>query len=224
MASPLKYQCFNDLRNSTRCATGLKQGKNYALSDFFARSAARQFHHAQAFFSPLISMQIQKRLDLRAPHGAGLSGFFRAILKDDERGDATNAEARRHDLITVGIELGNDDAALVFVRDFVESRRHGLAGRTPVGVEIHNQGQGRLCYYAIEIGVAQPDRPVEQNRSAAAAALGSLLDAGEIDTIQPRAEGARHSGRTNLPRHVLNLTSAAATGQRCRNAGTRYAL
>ena len=62
----------------------------------------------------------------------------------------------------------------MLVRKLVDGRRHRLAWRTPVGVEIYQHRDLRICDHAIELTVIQFDWAVQQKETAALSALRPL--------------------------------------------------
>lgn len=140
--------------------------------------------------------QVDQLLDEMARHGAGLPFCFAALFEYDERRNATYGETRRDGRIPVGIDFGDQHFSLMFVREFIDDGRHRLTWCAPIGVEIHDSRDRRVSNHPFKIVVAQAQRAVEKNWTAALATFGAVGDAHEIDAIQCAAEGTR-DGRGN---------------------------
>src|ERR1700733_1477095 len=62
-----------------------------------------------------------------------------ALFERDQRGNATDAEARRNRRLLVDIDLGEAGAGLKLLRRLVEDRRHLTARPTPGRPEVDDQ-------------------------------------------------------------------------------------
>jgi hypothetical protein len=122
-------------------------------------------------------VSIDELLELGATDRASLPADLAAILKNNERRNAADLKPRGDLRIVVGIEFGDQETAGVLVRELVDCRRHRLAWRTPVGIEIYQHGNLRIRDHAIELTVVQFDRAIQQEETTALAALRPLRQA-----------------------------------------------
>src|ERR1041385_2354025 len=65
-------------------------------------------------------------------------------VEEDERRDALDAEALRHLLVLVNVELDELDLPLVALGQLLERGRERATRRTPLGPEVQNHGHVRL--------------------------------------------------------------------------------
>src|ERR1700755_1132733 len=65
-------------------------------------------------------------------------------VEEDERRDALDAEALRHLLVLVNVELDELDLARVALGQLLERGRESAAGRAPLCPEVQNDGHVRL--------------------------------------------------------------------------------
>src|SRR6266404_2081661 len=109
-------------------------------------------------------------VELAAHHGAALAGDLFTLMKDHERGNAADAEARAQPLLRLGIDLGQAHARLEPGRRPVEIRRHHLAGTAPGGPEIDGERNVGLRGVALETRFGQRHgMSLEQELTAMAA-------------------------------------------------------
>lgn len=88
-------------------------------------------------------------------HGADeLVGHF-AILEEQQRGDAADAEALCGLLRIVHIDFADFDAAFVFIRKLFNRWRNHAARATPGGPKINEYGQVRINDFRLEIVICQ---------------------------------------------------------------------
>src|SRR5215207_5190223 len=76
-----------------------------------------------------------------------------AAVEEDERRDALDAEALRHLLVLVHVELDEAHAPLVLLRQRLEGRRERAARRAPLRPEVQHHGHVRLKHLALEARV-----------------------------------------------------------------------
>ena len=75
------------------------------------------------------------------------------VLKQDHRRDAPNPELFGGLRIFVDVDLHHTQLTRVFLSDFLKLRGQSLAGPTPFGPEIHEDGDSRVQDFSFEIGV-----------------------------------------------------------------------
>ena len=141
---------------------------------------------------PLSRPPVDQRVQPLPGDGAQLARHLRPALERDQRGDGGDAKAARQPGVGVGVHLGHQRAAGALARHLVQRGRHHLARPAPVGVEVHQHGDGRIRHHAVELRVRQPHGPVQRDRLAARAALGPVRRAGQVHAVQAPAVGARH--------------------------------
>ena len=85
-----------------------------------------------------------------------------AIAKQDQRGDAADAETPRELLMLVGVELADLQLRASLIGDAIEHRRHRAAGAAPRRPEVHEHRQAAAC------GVRLERLRIERHRAAGA--------------------------------------------------------
>src|SRR4029079_18915906 len=90
--------------------------------------------------------------------------------KEDERGDAANAEPRRGLRARVAVDLGEDRLALQLPSRPLDMRRHRPARAAPGGPEVDDDRQLVASDEALEVRIVDRDRlSVEQGGGGTAA-------------------------------------------------------
>jgi hypothetical protein len=74
-----------------------------------------------------------------------------SLVKQKKRRDRADAVLGGHALVVVDVDLADLDAAIVFIREFVEDGRDHFARTAPLGPKIHKDGHGRLKHLSGEI-------------------------------------------------------------------------
>src|SRR4029453_10370242 len=97
--------------------------------------------------------QLSQQLTLTlGPHQALLR---RAILEDDERGDAHDVVAAGDVWILVDVQLGDADLARMLAGDLIEDRGDHFARSAPLGTEVDDHRLGRGANRLVERGVGE---------------------------------------------------------------------
>src|ERR1039457_774492 len=105
------------------------------------------------FPDSLSQVLIQKGGELGFGQGADLLRLDRAVLEQDQRWNATNAEFGRRVRILVVVELRDPQPILVLGCDLIEDRRDHLAGAAPFRPEIQQYRLFGLKDVLIEAGI-----------------------------------------------------------------------
>ena len=106
-----------------------------------------------------------------------------------------DAQAQRRARIAIRIEFADQHLSWMFMREFVDGRNHGFAGSAPVRVAVHQHGHLRVGNDAVEVLIGKAQRSIEQQLSAALAALGTVRNARQVNMIQRATERTGHSSR-----------------------------
>src|SRR5207248_8890760 len=121
---------------------------------------------------------------------ARLPAHFLTLPEHEQRRNGTDPEPMRGRRVAVGVELHDQYLALAVAREVVEHGRHDLAGATPVGVPIQDDGYLRALEDRVERRVRDRDGTIEQDRPPTAGAFRTVGNAGEIHQVDLPAERA----------------------------------
>src|SRR2546426_11039655 len=135
--------------------------------------------------------QAHQRVELLAREHARVPARSPTPPNHQQRGDRPDAESLGRHRGAVGVELRDQPLTLVVAGEVVEDRRHDLARTAPVGVAVDDDRHIGAAEDALHRRVGGGDRPIQQDRPPAAAALRTIGEAGQAHGIERPAERAR---------------------------------
>ncbi|CAI8790913.1 protein of unknown function [Methylocaldum szegediense] len=130
--------------------------------------------------------------DVARAHGSGLAGHFPAVVEQDQRGNAANAEARSENRFFLGVGFGEAEARFQLARRFFERRRHHAAGTAPGCPEINQQRNIAACGKEVEIGCRESDGVAFEQALSTASAIGRIGEARRRQAVDGPAMGANN--------------------------------
>src|SRR5450830_902644 len=101
-----------------------------------------------------LNIAVDESGQLAFGQGAYFLSSCSTVLEQDQGRDATDAELGRHCLVRVHVHLGDLDAASVFLGNFFQDRRDGLAWTAPLCPEINQDRQFGIQDVCFERSIA----------------------------------------------------------------------